>query len=221
MKCPNCNHENDAQYAFCLICGEQLPKEEADANAYLNPKLEQQRKKQVTALAKLYIRTATKMAQPTIQRFDTTDQSLTPQALLEKVEMPVLEKMAAMNFDAKKFRTWLIISGAVFVVLLATSVILCLPYMPLEYLWYYTPAYEGAASNITNNAIDRREYFHYFNTIIFVILCIPTILLTGASVFMALRLGKPQYRKITPLITAELARRASLPEEQEETACQI
>ena len=175
MTCPKCNTENPAEYSFCLQCGEALPaqesaetfanpklkrqrkekgdkKEKADTfvnpklkwqrkekggkkeetDTFANPKLERQRKMQASkekrqrkkeankakaarrkeelnrkkqayiyktrlnALIKLYTRTAIKMLQPSIRRFKTKDQSLTFEAVVEKIETPVLEQMAAI-----------------------------------------------------------------------------------------------------------------------------
>jgi len=98
MKCPNCNTENPADYAFCLSCGNQLPKSgEALVKVVINQKLareqENRRKKGVDALVKLYTDIAVKTRQPTILHFNTDDPRMTTQAVLKKIDTATLEKI--------------------------------------------------------------------------------------------------------------------------------
>ena len=171
------------------------------ADTYANPKLEKllkkdaaARKRQAAALVKLYTRTAINMLRPTIQRFDLKNAALTPWIVFEKIETPVLEKMAARRYDKKLFWILFGISCFLFAAGIVGSVLLCLPYGPLEDSWSHY-----------NYITKSTTYYHDFGVVWFLALCIPvTVLLTGVAIFLAFLLGKPQFKRLNPIITAEL-----------------
>ena len=186
MQCPKCGTENPADYSYCLHCGERLPAPPPPADAYVNPRLERQRKKDASQrklhtalLIKFYTRTATKMMQPTIHRFNKKDAGLTPEAVAGQIETPVLERMAARRFDQGLFLVlWLIFAGAV--LLVGTGIGIWL--FAMSWFWEDGDGW---------------------------MLVVPALAVAAACVIPAYLCGVAIQKKLIPIISAELARRGA------------
>ena len=211
MKCPKCGNENDAQYSFCLICGEELkmPAQSQSgintvANTQLENQLERKRKQAVTSIAKLYTATAKKMRLPQLLTFDASNPALQPEAVVRSIDTPVLEKMEAQTknklLSVNKGK-WFILKNPLSIILLAVAVV--------GFVF-------GTIYGIVDYIILTHDGYYWID-----LFYIPSLIgAVSAVLLIALAfLVSSRYKSIAPYITAELARRAAQPEEQEEPAC--